>query len=69
MVGCAICGGEADQLCTCSECGRQVCDSCYVAVDMCTDCEETWEAEEDLDFLECEIISGYLSDAEKALVL
>ena len=31
---------------------RLVCDLCYVeAVDMCTDCEETWEAEEDLDFL------------------
>jgi len=49
---CAICGTEADQLHTCSECGRQVCDSCYVeAMDMCADCEETWEAEEDLDFV------------------
>ena len=51
MAECAICGREADQLFACSECGRQVCDSCYVeAVNMCTDCEEMWEAEEDLDF-------------------
>jgi hypothetical protein len=36
----------------CCECGRLVCDLCYVeTVDTCTDCEETWEAEEDLDFL------------------
>ena len=46
----AICGKQTEQLYACSECGRLVCDSCYVeAVDMCTDCEETWEAEEDLD--------------------
>jgi hypothetical protein len=48
---CAICGEEAEQLHCCSQCGRMVCDSCYVyAVDLCIDCEETWEAEEDLDF-------------------
>jgi len=28
-----------------------VCDLCFVdAVGLCTDCEETWTAEEDLDF-------------------
>jgi hypothetical protein len=48
----AICGRGTDQLFTCSECGRRVYDSCYVeAVDVCIDCEEAWEAEEDLDFL------------------
>jgi len=38
-------------MCTCFEYGRLVCGLCYVeAVDMCTDCEETWQTEEDLDF-------------------
>jgi hypothetical protein len=47
----AVCGGEAGRLYACCECGRLVCDLCCVeAVDMCTDCEETWETEEDLDF-------------------
>lgn len=53
MPVCAICERETEQLHHCSEYGRMVCDSCYVeAVDMCMDCEETWEAEEDLDFPE-----------------
>jgi len=52
MGECAICGRETDQLHTCSECRKLVCGLCYVkAIDMCRDCEETWEAEEDLDFL------------------
>jgi len=47
-----VCGRTTDRLSECSECGRLVCDLCFVeAVDMCIDCEETWEAEEDLDFL------------------
>jgi len=52
MNECAICGRQTNQLYSCTECGRLVCGSCYVeALDLCTDCEETWEAEEDLDFL------------------
>jgi len=52
MAECAVCGREASWLYACSECGRLVCGLCYVeAVDMCTGCEETWETEEDLDFL------------------
>lgn len=52
MTECAVRGREASRLSVCSGCGRLVCDLCYVeAVDMCTDCEETWETEEDLDFL------------------
>lgn len=52
MTECAVCGGEASRLCACCECGRLVCDLCCVeAVGMCTDCEETWETEENLDFL------------------
>jgi hypothetical protein len=52
MTECAICEKETEKLYECSECGRLVCDDCYVeTVDLCVDCEETWEAEEDLDFL------------------
>ncbi len=51
MGECATCGRVIDRLCECSECGRLVCDLCFVdAVGLCCDCEETWEAEEDLDF-------------------
>ena len=51
MGECAICGKETDKLCECSECGRLVCDLCFVdAIGLCRDCEETWEAEEDLDW-------------------
>jgi len=42
MPECAICGKETEQLHECLECGRLVCELCYVeAVDMCTDCEKT----------------------------
>jgi hypothetical protein len=44
-------GLGASRFYVCCECGRLVCDLCYVeGVDMCTDCEETWQTE-DLDFL------------------
>jgi len=50
MGECAICGRVCDRLCECSECGRLVCD--FVdAVGLCSDCEETWTTEENLDFL------------------
>jgi len=50
MTECAVCGREASRLYVCCECGRLVCDLCYVeAVDRCTDCEETWQTE--VDFL------------------
>lgn len=52
MGKCAICGEEAEELNECSECGRLVCDSCYSeTLSLCDDCEEAWEAEEDLDFI------------------
>jgi hypothetical protein len=36
MAACAVCGREASRLYVCSECGRLVCDSCFVeVVDMC----------------------------------
>ena len=51
MTECAVCGRGSSRLYACCECGMLVCDLCYVeAVDMCTDCEETWQTEEDLDF-------------------
>jgi len=44
MAECGVCGREASRLYACCECGGLVCDLCPVeAVDMCTDCEETWE--------------------------
>ncbi len=43
MGECAVCGRVIGRLCECSECGRLVCD-------LCREREETWEAEEDLDF-------------------
>jgi hypothetical protein len=50
MAECAICGKETERFHRCSECLKLVCDSCYIkAVDMCTDCEETWESEEDME--------------------
>jgi hypothetical protein len=54
MAVCVVCGGEASRLYVCCECGRLVCDLCYVeAVDMCTGCEETWETEETLTSRVC----------------
>ncbi len=51
MGECAICGREIEKLCECSECGRLVCDLRFIdAIGLCRECEETWEAEEDLDF-------------------
>jgi hypothetical protein len=51
IVECAICGRQEDQLRECSKWDRQVCDMCFVEiVGLCTDCEETWTTEEDLDF-------------------
>ncbi|MEW6222491.1 MAG: hypothetical protein AB1476_04155 [Candidatus Hadarchaeota archaeon] len=40
---------------SCSECGKQYCRGCarreksIVALGICPDCEETWQAEDDME--------------------
>ena len=55
MPSCSVCGKEFPSLnlISCSECGRTFCEECadesMTALGICSDCEETWQAEEDSD--------------------
>jgi predicted amidophosphoribosyltransferase len=55
MPTCSVCGKEvpAGKLLVCSECGKTFCEECadtsMRALGLCSDCEETWQAEDDLD--------------------
>jgi hypothetical protein len=55
MPKCSVCGKEvpAEELLVCSECGRAFCEECaddsMRTLGLCSDCEETMEAEDDLD--------------------
>jgi len=57
MPECSVCGKNISEgkLITCSECGKAYCERCagedpsMSALGICSDCEETWQAEDDLD--------------------
>jgi hypothetical protein len=57
LVECENCGRayceECEDFASCSECGRTFCGDCadtsMRALGLCSDCEEVWQAEEDLD--------------------
>lgn len=55
---CSVCGRETRDFEMCSECGRVYCVSCVrssrsmCALGVCSDCEEAWQAEDDLQALE-----------------
>ena len=57
MLECSVCGKEVSEgkLITCSECGRAYCERCagenpsMSALGVCSNCEEFWDSEDDLD--------------------
>ena len=57
MSKCCVCGREfpEENLVSCSQCGKVYCEGCadedpsMVALGICSDCEETWQAEDDMD--------------------
>ena len=55
MPTCSVCGKDvpAGKLLVCSECGKTCCEECadtsMRALGRCSDCEETWQAKDDLD--------------------
>ena len=50
MGECAVCGRVVDRLCECSGVWLGWCVTCvlWMLLGLCSDCEETWETEEDL---------------------
>ena len=57
MPPCSVCGREFPEakVVKCSECGKAYCEECaseepfMSALGICSDCEEFWEAEDDLE--------------------
>jgi len=57
MASCSVCGREFPEakMVQCSECGKAYCEECageepsMSALGICSDCEEFWDSEDDLD--------------------
>ena len=55
---CAVCGRDVEDFVTCSQCGKVYCKKCagsdrsMAALGLCSDCEEAWQAEDDLQAME-----------------
>ncbi|MEM3421206.1 MAG: hypothetical protein QW835_07770 [Candidatus Hadarchaeum sp.] len=57
MPKCSVCGRAVseERMSYCSQCGRAYCERCaeeepsMAALGVCPDCEEAWQAEDDMD--------------------